>query len=48
MPMRIAIVGGGIVGIAICLAALQRGFSDVTIFDKNLKLECTPALETVE
>jgi len=37
VPMRIAIVGGGIVGIAIGLAALQRGFSDVTIFDKESK-----------
>jgi (S)-2-hydroxyglutarate dehydrogenase len=35
--LKIGIIGGGIVGIAIGLAAFQRGFRDVTIFDKESK-----------
>lgn len=35
--MRLAIIGGGIVGLSIGIAALHRGIDSVTIFDKEVQ-----------
>ena len=38
MSERIGIIGGGIVGIAVARAFMQRGIGDVTVFDKEDRL----------
>ncbi|MCU1423927.1 MAG: hydroxyglutarate oxidase, partial [Microbacteriaceae bacterium] len=35
---RIAIIGGGIVGIAVARALVQRGAGEVTVFEKEDRL----------
>jgi (S)-2-hydroxyglutarate dehydrogenase len=38
MSERIGIIGGGIVGIALARALMQRGIADVTVFEKENRL----------